>query len=138
MLLAFVSAFAGARLGGVAVVPTETRESSENIEQKEQGIKIPGYDKITLRAGKTAQELYLENPAENACYFTIALLLPDGEVIAVSGLTAPGNAVTKVALSRPLQTVTYEGAILRYSCFDLVTGEKLNGADVAVTLEVVL
>lgn len=137
VLLAFSSAFLGARLGGATVAPAEAKESSASTAQDDTGIRIPGYDKIILQAGKLAQEISLENPAENSCYFTVALLLPDSEVLAVSGLIVPGGSATDLTLARTLQTGTYEGAILRYSCFDLATGKKLNGADVATTLEVI-
>ena len=99
-------------------------------------ISIPGFEQVTFEAGETVQEIYLYNPAQNACYFVISLFLPDRAVIYRSGLLPPGKELNSIELLRPLEVGTYEGAFIRYACLSLENMEPLNGAEMNFTLEV--
>lgn len=102
-------------------------------------IAIPGYDKITFRAGARTQYVALENPAENDCYFIISILLPDGTELYKSGLIAPGTTIDCLRLTTAPVAGTYENTILRYSCWNVDADGKLseiNGANTLCTLEV--
>ena len=99
------------------------------------GIAIPGFDALTFAAGATEQDAELFNPAENECVFKITLALEDGTVLWRSGDVRPGDSVTKLTLSRPLDAGTYHAA-LRYSCYSLRDGTPLNGAEIKLKIEV--
>ncbi len=98
-------------------------------------IAVPGYEALALEAGKTTQAVQLENPAENACTFAMSLTLGDGEVIWQGEELQPGEAFTRITLSKALDAGEYP-ATLHYDCFSLEGGMPLNGADIELTLEV--
>lgn len=98
-------------------------------------IAIPGYEKLILAAGKTAQAVNLKNPAENVCYFVLTLSLADGEALWTGEALSPGEAFTRITLSRALDAGEYP-ATLRYDCFSLQDNTPLNGAEIQLTLEV--
>lgn len=140
---------AGVALGGVYVgsqISSNTAAESpepEAVMVEEYGvaatgsIAIPGYDKITLKAGQRNQEVHLLNPAGNDCYFVISLLLADGTEIYKSGVIPPGNEVNNIKLSAVPAAGTYENAILRYSCWAVDGQAEVSGADTICTLEVI-
>ena len=86
-------------------------------------IAIPGYEKLTFTAGKTAQTVNLKNPPENACAFVLTLSL------------SPGEAFTRITLSRALDAGDYP-ATLHYDCYTIEDNQPLNGAEIQLTLEV--
>ena len=98
-------------------------------------IAIPGYEKLTFTAGKTAQTVNLKNPAENACTFVLTLMLEDGEALWTGKALFPGEAFRHITFSRALDAGEYP-ATLRYECFSLSDNTPLNGADVKLTIEV--
>lgn len=53
-----------------------------------------------------------------------------------SDMIAPSEEITEIELLQPLSAGVYYEGIIRYSCYDLDTMEKLNGADVVTRLEV--
>lgn len=99
-------------------------------------IAIPGFDRMTIKAGQTAQEVILYNPEKNECYFVLTMYLPDGSEIYHSSKLAPGEKLESFELERPLASGTYEGATLRYACYDFEDLDPLNGADIKFKLEV--
>ena len=100
-----------------------------------ENIAIPGYEKLSFEAGKTAQAVNLKNPAENACAFVLTLSLTDGEALWTGKALSPGEAFRRITLTRALDAGEY-GATLRYDCFSLSDNTPLNGAEIQLTIEV--
>ena len=100
-----------------------------------ENIAIPGYEKLTFAAGKRAQTVNLQNPAENACTFVLTLSLTDGEALWTGKALSPGEAFTRITLSKALDAGDYP-ATLRYDCFSLQDNTPLNGAEIQLTIEV--
>ena len=100
-----------------------------------ENIAIPGYEKLTFTAGKTAQTVNLKNPADNACTFVLTLTLEGGETLWTGKALSPGEAFTRITLTRALDAGEYP-ATLHYDCFSLQDNAPLNGAEVKLTLEV--
>ena len=100
-----------------------------------ENIAIPGYEKLSFEAGKTAQAVNLKNPPENACTFVLTLTLEGGETLWTGETIKPGEAFTRITLTRALDAGDYP-ATLHYDCFSLSDNTPLNGADVKLTIEV--
>ena len=100
-----------------------------------ENIAIPGYEKLDFAAGKTAQTVNLKNPADNACTFVLTLTLEDGETLWTGKALSPGEAFTRITLSKALDAGEYP-ATLHYDCFSLQDNTPLNGAEVKLTIEV--
>ena len=100
-----------------------------------ENIAIPGYEKLSFAAGKTAQAVNLKNPAENACTFALTLSLTDGETLWTGKALSPGEAFTHITLSRVLDAGDYP-ATLHYDCYTIEDNQPLNGAEIQLTLEV--
>ena len=100
-----------------------------------ENIAIPGYEKLDFAAGKTAQTVNLKNPAENACTFVLSLTLDDGTTIWTGKALSPGEAFTRITLTRALDAGEYP-ATLHYDCYSLEDNTPLNGAEIELTLEV--
>ena len=98
-------------------------------------IAIPGYEKLTFAAGKTAQAVNLKNPAENACTFVLSLTLDDGTTLWTGEALSPGEAFTRITLTKALDAGEYP-ATLHYDCFSLQDSTPLNGAEIQLTIEV--
>ena len=98
-------------------------------------IAIPGYEKLSFAAGKTAQTVNLKNPPENACTFVLTLMLEDGETLWTGKALSPGEAFTSITLNRALSAGEYP-ATLHYDCFSLQDHTPLNGAEILLTIEV--
>ena len=97
-------------------------------------IAIPGYEKLSFAAGKTAQTVNLKNPPENACTFVLTLTLEGGETLWTGEALSPGEAFTRITLSRALDAGEYP-ATLHYDCFSLNDNTPLNGAEIQLTIE---
>ena len=128
LALAFLLTACGAGGDRVERFAEATPGSGENIA-------IPGYEKLSFAAGKTAQAVNLKNPAENACTFVLALTLEDGETLWTGKALSPGEAFTRVTLTRALDAGEYP-ATLHYDCFSLQDNTPLNGAEIQLTIEV--
>ena len=100
-----------------------------------ENIAIPGYETLSFAAGKTAQAVNLKNPAENACTFVLSLSLDDGETLWTGEAIQPGEAFTRITLSKALDAGDYP-ATLHYDCFSLNDNTPLNGAEIKITIEV--
>lgn len=128
----FGVSFIGARIG--AASRTEAEREAE-IPEAGSSIVLAGYDKIRLRAGQKEQSVYFYNSEENECFLVFSIFL-EGEELCSSGFLAPNTKIEKVSLSKSLPAGEYSDAVLRYSCYDLYTQRELNGAEIAVKLEV--
>ena len=100
-----------------------------------ESIAIPGYEKLSFAADKTAQTVNLQNPAENACSFVLTLTLTGGETLWTGKALSPGEAFKRITLSRALDAGEY-GATLRYDCYTIEDNRPLNGAEIKLTIEV--
>ena len=100
-----------------------------------ENIAIPGYETLSLAAGKTAQTVYLKNPPENAAAFVMTLALDDGTTLWTGEALQPGEAFTRITLSKALRAGEYP-ATLHYDCFSLNDNTPLNGAEIKLTLSV--
>ena len=100
-----------------------------------ENIAIPGYEKLDFAAGKTAQTVNLKNPAENACTFVLSLTLDDGTTIWTGKALSPGEAFTRITLTRALDAGEYP-ATLHYDCYTIEDNQPLNGAEIQLILEV--
>ena len=100
-----------------------------------ENIAIPGYEKLDFAAGKTAQTVNLKNPAENACTFVLSLTLDDGTTLWTGEALSPGEAFTRITLSKALAAGSY-AATLHYDCYTIEDNTPLNGAEIQLTLEV--
>ena len=100
-----------------------------------ENIAIPGYEKLSFEAGKTAQPVNLKNPAENACTFVLTLSLTDGETLWTGKALSPGETFTRITLSKALDAGEYP-ATLHYDCYTIEDNQPLNGAEIQLTLEV--
>ena len=90
-----------------------------------ENIAITGYEKLSFAAGKTAQAVNLKNPAENACTFVLTLTIEGGETLWTGESLSPGEAFTRITLSRALDAGEYP-ATLHYDCFSLNDNTPLN------------
>lgn len=100
-----------------------------------ENIAIPGYETLSFAAGEKTQTVYLTNPPENAASFVLTLALADGETLWTGEALQPGEAFTRITLSRALSAGEY-GATLRYDCFSIPDNTPLNGAEIQLTLSV--
>ena len=100
-----------------------------------ENIAIPGYEKLSFAAGKTAQTVNLKNPPENACTFVLSLTLDDGTTLWTGEALSPGEAFTRITLTKALDAGSY-AATLHYDCYTIEDNTPLNGAEIQLTLEV--
>ena len=128
LALAFLLTACGSGGDRVERFAEATPDSGENIA-------IPGYEKLNFEAGKTAQVVNLKNPAENACTFVLILTMEDGEILWTGKALSPGEAFTRITLSKALDAGEYP-ATLHYDCYTIEDNQPLNGAEIQLTLEV--
>lgn len=100
-----------------------------------ENIAIPGYEKLDFAADKTAQTVNLKNPPENACTFVLTLTLEDGETLWTGKALSPGEAFTRITLTKALDVGDYP-ATIHYDCYTIEDNQPLNGAEINLTLEV--
>ena len=100
-----------------------------------ENISIPGYEKLSFEAGKTAQAVNLKNPAENACTFVLTLTMEDGETLWTGEALKPGEAFTRITLTRALDAGEYP-ATIHYDCYTIEDNRPLNGAEIELIIEV--
>ena len=113
------------------------KQDSGLIEKNENSISIPGYEGITLKADSLEQNVSLNNPIQNTCYFVITLCLKDGTMLWQSDYIKPGETSSPIALNQPLEKGNYPNAVLQYSCFKMDSEKTpLNGAETKLTLRV--
>ena len=66
-------------------------------------IAVPGFEKMTIRAGTTSQDIWIYNPEKNNCYFVVSIILPDGKTVYKSGFIAPGKAIYKAEFTQQIR-----------------------------------
>ncbi|MDD2955778.1 MAG: tRNA (uracil-5-)-methyltransferase [Oscillospiraceae bacterium] len=111
-------------------------EASAIAGASKDGIAIPGFEMMSLKAGVLEQTVGFFNPEQNNCYFRIRFSLSDGTELYQSGMIKPGQHLETVELSRTLEAGTYKDATLRYECFALDSLAPLNGAETILNVEV--
>lgn len=120
----------------------DTKEVVEGVMElnpeitENPNISYPGYGELTFKADKKKQDIYLQNPKENTCYFQMSLILSDGRTIWQSEYLEPGNAFNRIELSAALEKGTYENAVLQYDSYSITDGRKLNGSFINLTIKV--
>ena len=130
LILAFAFMLSACAEGGDSV-----KRFAEAKPGNGENIAIPGYVKLSFAAGKTAQDVSLKNPPENACVFILTLTLESGEALWTGEALKPGEGFTRITLNRALDAGDYP-ASLRYTCLSLQDEAPLNGAEIQLTLEV--
>ena len=130
LVLALALLLTGCGAGGDRV-----ERFAEAAPDSGENITIPGYEKLSFEAGKTAQAVNLKNPEENACTFVLTLTLEDGETLWTGKALSPGEAFTRIKLARVLDAGEYP-ATLHYDCYTIEDNQPLNGAEIQLTLEV--
>lgn len=114
----------------------DIKEPSSNTSDDSDGISIPGFERMTIRANTQNVGANIFNPARNSCYFVAVITLADGREIYRSDLIAPGKAIYSITLSEPLAKGEY-AAMLTYYCYSLNESlTPLNGATTHFILEV--
>ena len=119
------------------VDPNAGQYNGEKPEDKggdAKGIKIPGYPSITIPANQTDVTVALLNPEGNPCYFVFELVLKDtDETLYTSKLVPPGQAITSITLSKPLEAGQHN-AVIKISTYSLDSQSPMNGANVETIL----
>ena len=137
----FAASFFGAHIGAgqhnaEAAAEVSLDPAADTTTGNPRSIAIPGYEALQLKAQQTEQSIYLYNPEGNSCIFVISLYLDDIMLFETAPID-PGAELNSITLLQRLPAGTYEGATLRYSCFDCAdTTRELNGADISLKLEV--
>lgn len=100
-------------------------------------ILIPGYETLHFKTGEITQDVLFRNPSENQCSFKMSIYLEDGtEVWTADDVLNPGEAFLKIDMTKKLARGIYRNAVMKYECYSLDDGARLNGADIRVTIEV--
>lgn len=100
-----------------------------------ENIAIPGYETLSFKAGSKAQIVRLTNPPENACTFVLSLTLDDGTTLWTGKALSPGEAFTRITLTKALDAGEYP-ATLHYDCYTIEDNQPLNGAEIELIIEV--
>ena len=99
-------------------------------------ISAPGYSDVTFLAGARDVQIILPNPEGNPCYFRFVLVLKETEeTVYRSGLVPPGQAITDITLSRPLEAGAYPLEI-RIETYSLEDRSAMSGVTMDVNLTV--
>lgn len=107
----------------------------DDLNNKESGIKIPGYGSVTITENTKEADITLVNPEGNPCYFEY-VLEADGNVLYKSDLIEPGKAVKKVTLENVPKPGTYK-LVMKINTYGFDENlSPLNGAEVKTTLVV--
>lgn len=109
---------------------------SEQIEEADRSVSIPGYESISIPANKTDVIVDFRNPEKNEGYYhmTFELRLADGEKLYESGLVRAGDHIQNITLSRGLPAGTYDAVlhVQPYTADDDLT--PTNNADLKIKL----
>ena len=99
-------------------------------------ILIPGYDVIHFKAGEITQDVFFRNPSENECSFRMSICLEDGtEIWTADDVLNPGEVFLRIDLERAIPKGRYSNALMKYECYSVHDGSRLNGAEIRVTIE---
>lgn len=107
---------------------------ADNNAPASGGIKIPGYESVTIKADRQDVTMSLVNPAGNPCYFEVSLVLTDtSEVLYKSKKIAPGYGIKQIRLTHGLPQGVYDAKV-QYDTYSLTDQTPLNGAEVKIKL----
>lgn len=109
-------------------------KTEEEVVHNSDSIRVPGYEKLEFKAGKTTQKVTLYNPSQNDCNFKMSLILEDGTVIWQSDTLEPGYAFSRITLDQKLEKGTYENVLLKYECNSVEDNRELNGSQISLML----
>ena len=117
--------------GSMIIDPSATDivDSNENGAMSGEGIKVIGFKRITVKAGRKDIDSYFINPSENKVYFVASLYLEDGTLLYKSNLIPPGKAIYRINISKPLEPGDYD-AVVYYETYSVETMEKKNTAEI--------
>lgn len=111
-----------------------TEEEPEDKGGAVTGIKIPGYQYVTIDKDTTNVKMALLNPEGNPCYFIFEICLKEtGEVLYTSKAVPPGQVINDVTLTRGLPAGEYE-AVIKITTISTADGSAMNGANVETVL----
>lgn len=114
--------------------PNAKAQTEQGSGDKPEGIRIPGYPSITIKADQKDVEMNLMNPEGNPCYFTFEIVLNDtDETIYTSKMVEPGKAITDVTLKKAIPAGKYP-ATIKITTASLEDGSAMNGANVETVL----
>jgi len=128
-------------LGGLGFTLDENMKEYEGRTPEDrggeaQGIKIPGYGKVTLPSGTTDVKMILLNPEGNECYFRFELVV-DGETYYTSNLVEPSKCIEDMKLTKPLPKGEYKAKLLISTYTMDGNFTQMNGANVEFELTVI-
>ena len=78
-------------------------------------ITVPGYERMSFKAGQKEQPVTLYNPAGNDCAFIVSVVLPSGNEIYRSNELLPGESIDAIEISDPLDPAIYRDMVCRLS-----------------------
>lgn len=103
-------------------------------QNKQNGIRIPGYNTLHFPADTSIVKMTLYNPEKNDCYFSFSLYLNDENTpIYTSDYVKPGMAIHELQLDHPLSSGRYTLHIRINTC-DPQTMMIRNNASVKTEL----
>lgn len=105
----------------------------QGAENAVEYTQIPGFKTLTFTADSKEQAVYFQNPGDNKVNLQLTLSLADGTQLYKSNLIQPGNVIKEIKISKPLESGSYNDAILHYDCFT-AEGEKCNSANLTFDL----
>lgn len=95
---------------------------------------IPGFTKLTFRAGTTHQNVNFHNPEQNIANANLTLKLSDGTVLWEEKNVKPGYGFYDIELNKPLSKGIYNASLV-YG-FSSDSGAQYNGGIVPFKLTV--
>lgn len=108
----------------------------EELENSSEGIAIPGWGSITVKAGETEVAVNLKNPEENRDRYDLTFtIILDGEeeALAGTGLIPAGKSALKLRLAKPLEPGTYDATVL-VQPYRVDDGSKTNNAEIKTVI----
>ncbi len=125
-----------------SVSPAGGIKLTDSAADTADGVAIPGFDSLSFPADRSEVSVDLFNPAENEglYYLTFELRLEDDnggyESLYTSGLVEPGERISAMTLSRPLERGEYN-AVIRVQPYRMSSGMSVtNNADIKIKLSV--
>ena len=87
----------------LAEMPFQEGVLAGEYEDFAKDLIVPSLDKVKLRSGSTDLDIMLFNSEDNSCYLVFEIVLRDsGEVLFTSKMTAPGEAIEGIKISKSL------------------------------------
>lgn len=102
------------------------------------GIQVSGFTVWNVPANKNdGLIISLKNPEGNPCYFTFKIMLEDTEeVLYESKMVPPGEKISLIDISRPLEKGKYN-AVIKITTNELETGKEMNSPALRITINAV-